>query len=108
MSTKPQLDGLAFDSTDGELTRFFPHAEAIQSATSGAWKRLTTDELLAEVLRRSAGDTPELRLHSQTVIRAQLAETDRDFADISTRAELQPASEVIGTTEIELAEEDAD
>jgi hypothetical protein len=92
MSTKAQLDGLPFDNSDCELTRFFPHEEAVQSGAADACRRLTTDELLAEVLRRTAGDTTELRLHSQAIIRAQLAETDREAT-----------SEVIGTTEMEFS-----
>lgn len=87
MSTKPYVVGLSFDTADGELSRFFPHAE---SATAGLAETFehnvatwTTDELLTEVLRRSAGDTPALRVLGQTIIRAQLAETDREFANIS-------------------------
>jgi len=88
MSTKPYVGGLSF--ADGELNRFFPHAETVQSATAGLAETFghnvatwTTDELLTEVLRRSAGDTPALRVLGQTIIRAQLAETDREFAEIS-------------------------
>jgi hypothetical protein len=40
----------------------------------GGW---TTDELLAEVLRRSAGDRPALQSLQLTTIRALLAEGDR-------------------------------
>jgi len=40
----------------------------------GGW---TTDELLAEVFRRSAGDRPALQLLQLTTIRALLAEGDR-------------------------------
>ena len=90
MSTKPYVVGLSFDTADGELSRFFPHAETVQSATAGLAETFghnvatwTTDELLTEVLRRSAGDTPALRVLGQTIIRAQLAETDREFAEIS-------------------------
>ena len=39
--------------------------------------RWTTDELLAEVLKRSAGDRPALQLLQLTTIRALLAEGDR-------------------------------
>jgi len=40
----------------------------------GGW---TTDELLSEVFRRSAGDRPALQLLQLTTIRALLAEGDR-------------------------------
>lgn len=40
----------------------------------GGW---TTDELLAEVFRRSTGDRPALQLLQLTTIRALLAEGDR-------------------------------
>jgi len=40
----------------------------------GGW---TTDELLAEVFRRSAGDRPALQHLQLTAIRALLAEGDR-------------------------------
>ena len=40
----------------------------------GGW---TTDELLAEVFERSAGDRPALHLLQATIIRALLAESDR-------------------------------
>ncbi|HEY3116736.1 MAG TPA: hypothetical protein VGK54_08345 [Chloroflexota bacterium] len=89
MSTKPYVVGLSFDTADGELSRFFPHAETVQSTTAGLAETFgdsvatsTTDELLTEVLRRSAGDAPALRVLGQTIIRAQLAETDREFAEI--------------------------
>ena len=42
----------------------------------GGW---TTDELLVEVLERSAGDRPALWLLQGTIIRALLAEGDRKF-----------------------------
>jgi hypothetical protein len=40
----------------------------------GGW---TTDELLAEVFKRSTGDRPALQLLQATTIRALLAEGDR-------------------------------
>ena len=43
----------------------------------GGW---TTDELLAEVFRRSAGDRSALRLLQLTTIRALLAEGDRKLS----------------------------
>ena len=43
----------------------------------GGW---TTDELLAEVFRRSAGDRPALQLLQLTTIRALLAEGDRKIS----------------------------
>ena len=42
----------------------------------GGW---TTDELLAEVFKRSAGDRPALQLLQMTTIRALLAEGDRKY-----------------------------
>jgi hypothetical protein len=42
----------------------------------GGW---TTDELLAEVFVRSAGDRPALQLLQATIVRALLAESDRKF-----------------------------
>ena len=47
----------------------------------GGW---TTDELLAEVVERSAGDRPALQLLQATMIRALLAEGDRDFDALPT------------------------
>ena len=44
----------------------------------GGW---TTDELLAEVLERSAADRPALRLLQGMILRALLAEGDRQYAD---------------------------
>ena len=43
----------------------------------GGW---TTDELLAEVFKRSAGDRPALQLLQMTTIRALLAEGDRKIS----------------------------
>jgi hypothetical protein len=43
----------------------------------GGW---TTDELLAEVFRRSTGDRPALQLLQLTAIRALLAEGDRKIS----------------------------
>ena len=43
----------------------------------GGW---TIDELLAEVLERSAGDKPALWLIQGTIIRALLAEGDRKIS----------------------------
>jgi len=42
--------------------------------------RWTTDELLAEVFKRSAGDRPALQLLQMTTIRALLAEGDRKIS----------------------------
>jgi hypothetical protein len=42
----------------------------------GGW---TTDELLAEVLERSAGDRPAFQLLQATIIRALLTDSDRKF-----------------------------
>ena len=39
----------------------------------------TTDELMAEVLKRSAGDRRALDALSATILRALLAECDRTF-----------------------------
>ncbi len=39
----------------------------------------TSDELLAEVLNRSVGDRPALRLVEEMIIWARLAESDRNF-----------------------------
>ena len=47
----------------------------------GGW---TTDELLAEVFRRSAGDRPALQLLQLTTIRALLAEGDRKIISCKT------------------------
>ena len=44
----------------------------------GGW---TSDELLTEVLERSAADRPALRLLQGMILRALLAEGDRQYAD---------------------------
>jgi hypothetical protein len=67
--------------------------------------RWTTEELLDEVVRRTAKDAPGLQLLERVVIRARLAESDRRFGD-ATQAEFAPTLErsgVGGTIEIALA-----
>jgi hypothetical protein len=66
----------------------------------------TTQELLDEVMRRTASDGPALHLLETVIIRARLAESDRRFADFGTQAELQSAparAAVRGTMEMGLA-----
>ena len=58
--------------------------------------RLTTQELLDEVMRRTASDAPALHLLETIVIRARLAESDRRFADLGTQAEFGPNPEQAG------------
>jgi len=73
--------------------------------------RLTTQELLDEVMRRTASDAPALHLLETIVIRARLAESDRRFADLGTQAEFGPDPEqagVRGTMEMGLANDKED
>jgi hypothetical protein len=57
--------------------------------------RWTTEDLLVEVLRRSATDGPALQLLETVIIRARLAECDRQFGELEV---------VRGTTEMGVAE----
>ena len=68
--------------------------------------RWTTEELVGEVIRRSAGDGGALQALQIVVIRARLAEGDRRFA-CGTQPELSATSEfssVCGTTEMGLTD----
>jgi hypothetical protein len=70
--------------------------------------RCTTQELLDEVLRRTASDGPALHILETLIIRARLAERDRRFMDFGTQPELAPANEqagVRGTMEMGLADD---
>ncbi len=69
--------------------------------------RWSTNELVGEVVRRTAADGPALRLVEGVIIRARLAESDRRFAESAMPAELVPAAEgagVRGTIEMGLAD----
>jgi len=71
--------------------------------------RWTTKNLLAEVLIRSEGDAPGLRALGAMVIRAQLAESDRQAAERDNSAGVGSTTEgagVMGTTEILIANDD--
>jgi len=66
--------------------------------------RWTTEELLGEVMRRTASDAPALYALQTVVLRARLAEGDRR-SDFGTQSELVPAGEragVAGTMELGL------
>jgi hypothetical protein len=66
----------------------------------------STEELLEEVLKRSAADGPALRLLEAAIIRARLAESDRQFLDFGRQQALGQAGEwtgVGGTMEMSLA-----
>ena len=68
--------------------------------------RWTTEELMGEVMRRSAGDGGALQALQTVVIRARLAEGDRHSAG-GTQPELSATSEfsaVGGTTEMGIAD----
>ncbi len=68
--------------------------------------RWTTDELLREVIRRTASDAPALYALQTVVLRARLAEGDRRL-DFGTQCEFVPAREqagVAGTMELGLEE----
>ena len=69
--------------------------------------RWSTEELLGEVVRRTAADAPALRLAEGVILRARLAASDRGFAEIETPAEPGPAIDragVRGTMELGLAD----
>jgi hypothetical protein len=51
--------------------------------------RWTTEELVDEVVRRTATDGPGLETLEKVVLRARLAESDRRFGD-ATQPELEP------------------
>lgn len=75
---------------------------------TGNLNRWTTEDLLDEVVRRSAADGPALALLETTVIRARLAESDRRFAGAETPAAPKPVKEqagVRGTLEMGLADD---
>ncbi len=83
---------------------------AMQTLTQNM-TRLTTQELLDEVMRRTAADAPALHLLETIVIRARLAESDRRFTDLGTQAEFAPDPEqagVRGTMEMGLANDKED
>ena len=66
--------------------------------------RWTTDELLSEVLRRTASDAPALEALQTLVIRARLAEGDH-WSEIRMQSERVTAPEragVAGTMELAL------
>jgi len=66
--------------------------------------RWTTEELLGEVMRRTALDAPALHALQTVVIRARLAEGDRR-SDFGTQSALVPEPEraaVAGTMELGL------
>src|SRR6266540_457443 len=58
--------------------------------------RWTTDELVGEVVRRSAADGPALRSVESVIIRARLAESDRKFRECANPQEASPAIERVG------------
>ena len=69
--------------------------------------RWTTEELLDEVIRRSASDGPALQLLETVVIRARLAEGDRRLCGGTSQPEAIAGLEfagVGGTTEMGLAD----
>ena len=71
--------------------------------------RWTTKNLLAEVLIRSEGDAPGLRALGAMVIRAQLAESDRQAAELGDSTGVGSkavGAGVMGTTEITIANDD--
>jgi len=71
--------------------------------------RWTTKNLFAEVLVRSMGDAPALRALGAMVIRAQLAESDRQAAELDDSTCVGSKAEgagVMGTTEILIANDD--
>ena len=53
--------------------------ESLRHMTTTLASTWTTDELMAEVLKRSAGDRRALDALSATILRALLAECDRTF-----------------------------
>jgi hypothetical protein len=67
--------------------------------------RWTTEELVDEVVRRTATDRPALEILEKVVLRARLAESDRRFED-GTQPALTVSQERVGvggTLEMELA-----
>lgn len=73
---------------------------------SYSMSRWTTEELLDEVVRRTAADGPGLEMLEKVVLCARLAQTDRRLDD-GTQATLAPGHEragVAGTMEMGLAE----
>jgi hypothetical protein len=71
-------------------------------------KRWTTDQLIGEVVRRTATDGSALRLVEGVIIRARLAVGDRLRAASESLPGLGPSeasAEVRGTTEMGLADE---
>ena len=67
----------------------------------------STEQLMGEVVRRTAADGPALRLVDGVIMRARLAQSDRRFAESATPAEPEPAMEragVRGTIEMSLAD----
>jgi hypothetical protein len=68
--------------------------------------RWTTEELLDEVVRRTATDAPGLELLQTIVIRARLAESDRRLGG-GRQSELGPVRQAVGvrgTLEMGLAD----
>ena len=68
--------------------------------------RWTTEDLLDEIVRRTASDGPGLQILETVLIRARLAESDRRFGD-GTQAELEPPPKPVGvrgTMEMGLAD----
>lgn len=68
--------------------------------------RWTTQDLLEEIVRRTATDGPGLEVLETMVIRARLAASDRRFGD-ATQPELERALEltnVVGTMEMGIAD----
>ena len=57
--------------------------------------RWTTQDLLDEVMRRTATDAPALQLLETIVLRARLAESDRQFED-GGQPEFAPDRERVG------------
>lgn len=68
--------------------------------------RWTTEDLLDEVVRRTASDGPGLQILETVLIRARLAESDRRFGD-GTQAQLGSPTKpvgVLGTMEMGFAD----
>ncbi|HEV8575100.1 MAG TPA: hypothetical protein VGR43_10390 [Dehalococcoidia bacterium] len=69
--------------------------------------RWSTEELVGEVVKRTAADGPALRLVEGLIIRARLAESDRRFVDFGTQrgagSDLERGG-VRGTMEMGLAD----
>ena len=78
----------------------------MQTLTYNNLSRWTTQELLEEVVMRTATDGPGLEVLEAMVIRARLAESDRRFGD-ATQPELEMSMEltrVVGTMEMGFAD----